>query len=97
MVAIRLFFVHQTGSAETLRCNRIFKMPQNGQMKLYKELKCPLDNFELPGANGHDFEFRQECSFTYIHVAVCSAGTKARTSLAVVGSEVSPMSITPLL
>lgn len=29
------------------RCNRIFKMPQNGQMKLYKELKCPLDNFEL--------------------------------------------------
>ncbi|CAK9078862.1 DNA topoisomerase 3-beta-1 (DNA topoisomerase III beta-1) [Durusdinium trenchii] len=28
-------------------CNRIFKMPQNGQMKLYKELKCPLDNFEL--------------------------------------------------
>lgn len=28
-------------------CDRIFKMPQNGQMKLYKELKCPLDNFEL--------------------------------------------------
>eukprot|EP00933_Yihiella_yeosuensis_P022632 TRINITY_DN1779_c0_g1_i1.p1 TRINITY_DN1779_c0_g1~~TRINITY_DN1779_c0_g1_i1.p1 ORF type:complete len:858 (+),score=171.26 TRINITY_DN1779_c0_g1_i1:68-2641(+) len=29
------------------QCDRIFKMPQNGQMKLYKELKCPLDNFEL--------------------------------------------------
>ena len=26
-------------------------MPQNGQMKLYKELKCPLDNFELSGGN----------------------------------------------
>eukprot|EP00927_Polykrikos_kofoidii_P056414 TRINITY_DN50530_c0_g1_i1.p1 TRINITY_DN50530_c0_g1~~TRINITY_DN50530_c0_g1_i1.p1 ORF type:complete len:861 (-),score=130.51 TRINITY_DN50530_c0_g1_i1:243-2825(-) len=28
-------------------CDRIYKMPQNGQIKLYKELRCPLDNFEL--------------------------------------------------
>mmetsp|Transcript_9240 Transcript_9240/g.21182 ORF Transcript_9240/g.21182 Transcript_9240/m.21182 type:complete len:859 (-) Transcript_9240:33-2609(-) len=28
-------------------CDRVFKMPQNGQMKLYKELRCPLDQFEL--------------------------------------------------
>eukprot|EP00928_Gymnodinium_smaydae_P066381 TRINITY_DN493_c0_g1_i1.p1 TRINITY_DN493_c0_g1~~TRINITY_DN493_c0_g1_i1.p1 ORF type:complete len:870 (-),score=213.50 TRINITY_DN493_c0_g1_i1:206-2782(-) len=28
-------------------CDRIYKMPQNGQIKLYKELRCPLDQFEL--------------------------------------------------
>jgi len=28
-------------------CDRVYKMPQNGQIKLYKELRCPLDNFEL--------------------------------------------------
>eukprot|EP00929_Paragymnodinium_shiwhaense_P013359 TRINITY_DN121220_c0_g1_i1.p1 TRINITY_DN121220_c0_g1~~TRINITY_DN121220_c0_g1_i1.p1 ORF type:complete len:858 (+),score=186.81 TRINITY_DN121220_c0_g1_i1:105-2678(+) len=28
-------------------CDRIFKMPQNGQIKEYKTLQCPLDDFEL--------------------------------------------------
>lgn len=28
-------------------CDRVYKMPQNGQIKLYMEKKCPLDNFEL--------------------------------------------------
>jgi len=28
-------------------CDRVYKMPQSGQIKLYKELRCPLDNFEL--------------------------------------------------
>mmetsp|Transcript_121100 Transcript_121100/g.386761 ORF Transcript_121100/g.386761 Transcript_121100/m.386761 type:complete len:858 (-) Transcript_121100:55-2628(-) len=28
-------------------CDRVYKMPQNGQIKLYKELRCPLDQFEL--------------------------------------------------
>jgi len=29
-------------------CDRVYKMPQRqGQIKLYKELKCPLDSFEL--------------------------------------------------
>jgi len=28
-------------------CDRIYKMPQNGQIKLYQEKRCPLDNFEL--------------------------------------------------
>lgn len=29
------------------QCDRIFKMPQNGQLKEYKGLKCPLDQYEL--------------------------------------------------
>ncbi|KAK8805506.1 hypothetical protein WA158_002162 [Blastocystis sp. Blastoise] len=28
-------------------CNSVYKLPQNGTIKQYKELKCPLDNFEL--------------------------------------------------
>jgi len=28
-------------------CNVTYKLPQNGHIKLYQELKCPLDNFEL--------------------------------------------------
>jgi len=28
-------------------CNETYGLPPNGTVKLYKELKCPLDNFEL--------------------------------------------------
>jgi len=28
-------------------CNATYKMPSNGSIKLYKELRCPSDNFEL--------------------------------------------------
>lgn len=28
-------------------CDETFSLPQNGNIKLYKELKCPLDEFEL--------------------------------------------------
>jgi DNA topoisomerase-3 len=28
-------------------CEETYSLPQNGTIKLYKELKCPLDNFEL--------------------------------------------------
>lgn len=28
-------------------CNETYSLPQNGTIKLYKELTCPLDNFEL--------------------------------------------------
>ena len=28
-------------------CNETYTLPQGGTIKLYKELKCPLDNFEL--------------------------------------------------
>lgn len=35
---IRMFCKH---------CDHVYKMPQSGQMKEYKTLRCPLDNFEL--------------------------------------------------
>jgi len=28
-------------------CNVTYSLPQNGTIKLYKELTCPLDNFQL--------------------------------------------------
>lgn len=28
-------------------CEEVYNVPQNGAVKLYKELRCPLDNFEL--------------------------------------------------
>ena len=28
-------------------CDETYSMPQQGTIKLYKELKCPLDDFEL--------------------------------------------------
>jgi len=28
-------------------CDDTYTLPQNGNIKLYKELKCPLDDFEL--------------------------------------------------
>lgn len=28
-------------------CDETYTLPQNGNIKLYKELKCPLDEFEL--------------------------------------------------
>ena len=28
-------------------CNATYNLPQNGTIKLYKELTCPLDNFQL--------------------------------------------------
>ena len=28
-------------------CDETYSLPQNGNIKIYKELKCPLDDFEL--------------------------------------------------
>lgn len=28
-------------------CNETYSLPQGGSIKLYKEIKCPLDKFEL--------------------------------------------------
>ena len=28
-------------------CDSTYSLPQNGNIKLYKELKCPLDEFEI--------------------------------------------------
>ena len=29
------------------QCDATYSLPQNGSIKLYKELKCPLDDFEM--------------------------------------------------
>jgi len=28
-------------------CDETFNIPQNGTIKIYKELRCPLDDYEL--------------------------------------------------
>ncbi|PIK48568.1 hypothetical protein BSL78_14556 [Apostichopus japonicus] len=49
-------------------CEETFSLPQNGVIKLYKELKCPLDNFELivwsSGPKGKNFPL---CPYCYSH------------------------------
>ncbi len=53
-------------------CECTYGLPQNGTIKLYKELKCPLDNFELvlfslgntAGAQGKSFPL---CPYCYNH------------------------------
>ncbi|PSS35638.1 DNA topoisomerase [Actinidia chinensis var. chinensis] len=47
-------------------CEEVYYVPQNGAIKLYKELACPLDNFELlicslPGPQGKTFSFCPYC------------------------------------
>lgn len=49
-------------------CDETYALPQNGKIMLYKELKCPLDNFELvlfsTGARGHSYPL---CPYCYSH------------------------------
>ncbi|EXB54788.1 DNA topoisomerase 3-beta-1 [Morus notabilis] len=47
-------------------CEEIYYLPQKGTIKLYKELTCPLDNFELlifsrPGPEGKSFPLCPYC------------------------------------
>ncbi|XP_050292586.1 DNA topoisomerase 3-beta isoform X1 [Quercus robur] len=47
-------------------CEEVYYLPQNGTIKLYKELSCPLDNFELlivsmPGPEGKSFPLCPYC------------------------------------
>ncbi|KAL6970893.1 hypothetical protein U1Q18_030573 [Sarracenia purpurea var. burkii] len=47
-------------------CEEVYYVPQKGTIKLYKELACPLDNFELlmfslPGPEGKTFPFCPYC------------------------------------
>ncbi len=46
-------------------CDETLSLPQNGNIKLYQELKCPLDDFELlyntSGAKGKSFVFCPYC------------------------------------
>ncbi|CAH0561430.1 unnamed protein product [Brassicogethes aeneus] len=47
------------------QCDETFSLPQNGTVKLFKELKCPLDDFELlcwtMGNKGKSFVFCPYC------------------------------------
>ncbi|KAL5171259.1 DNA topoisomerase 3-beta [Glycine soja] len=50
-------------------CEEVYYLPQKGTIKLYKELSCPLDNFELlicsmPGPDGKSFPL---CPYCYIN------------------------------
>lgn len=46
-------------------CDETFNLPQNGTIKLFRELKCPLDDFELlcwtMGNKGKSFVFCPYC------------------------------------
>ncbi|XP_075085333.1 DNA topoisomerase 3-beta isoform X5 [Nicotiana tabacum] len=47
-------------------CEEVYYVPQKGTVKLYKELTCPLDNFELllcimPGPEGKSFPLCPYC------------------------------------
>ncbi|KAK0089512.1 hypothetical protein PV325_006845 [Microctonus aethiopoides] len=46
-------------------CNETYNLPQNGNIRIYKELKCPLDDFELlswtMGSQGKSFTFCPYC------------------------------------
>ncbi|XP_060074052.1 DNA topoisomerase 3-beta-1-like [Ylistrum balloti] len=46
-------------------CDETFSLPQNGSIKLYKEIKCPLDDFELvlwtTGVKGKSFPLCPYC------------------------------------
>ncbi|XP_024635697.1 DNA topoisomerase 3-beta isoform X3 [Medicago truncatula] len=47
-------------------CEEVYDLPQKGTIKLYKELTCPLDNFELlicsmPGPEGKSFPLCPYC------------------------------------
>ncbi|XP_020409660.1 DNA topoisomerase 3-beta isoform X2 [Prunus persica] len=47
-------------------CEEVYYLPQKGSIKLYKELTCPLDNFELlifsmPGPDGKSFPLCPYC------------------------------------
>uniref|UniRef100_A0A8C5ADQ4 DNA topoisomerase n=1 Tax=Gadus morhua TaxID=8049 RepID=A0A8C5ADQ4_GADMO len=47
-------------------CDETYSVPQNGVIKLYKELRCPLDDFELvlwtSGARGKSYPLCPYCS-----------------------------------
>lgn len=47
------------------QCDETYNLPQNGTIKLFKELKCPLDDFELlcwtMGNKGKSFVFCPYC------------------------------------
>ncbi|CAG0921960.1 unnamed protein product [Notodromas monacha] len=51
-----------------VNCDETYALPQDGNIKLYKELKCPIDDFELltvsNGPRGKSYAF---CPFCFNH------------------------------
>lgn len=50
-------------------CEEVYGLPQNGSIKLYKELTCPLDSFELVlvSFSGPDSKSYPLCPYCYNH------------------------------
>lgn len=49
-------------------CDDTYSLPQNGSIKLYKELKCPLDDFELVlWSTGSKGKSTPVCPYCYNH------------------------------
>lgn len=49
-------------------CNETYSLPQNGTIKLFQELKCPLDDFELVvWSTGGKGKSTSVCPFCYNH------------------------------
>eukprot|EP00899_Mesostigma_viride_P006662 jgi/Mesvir1/15998/Mv08302-RA.2 len=48
-------------------CDEVYPLPQNGQIKLYKEIACPLDGFQLVlfSLSGPDGKTYPLCPFCY--------------------------------
>ncbi|XP_062164854.1 DNA topoisomerase 3-beta isoform X2 [Alnus glutinosa] len=68
-------------------CEEVYYLPQKGTIKLYKELSCPLDNFELlifsmPGPEGKSFPLCPYCynSPPFEGVDTLFGAIKSRTS-----------------
>lgn len=45
-LSIYLFFI-RPARLFCPQCDEVYLLPQNANIKLYKEIKCPLDQFEL--------------------------------------------------
>ncbi|KAK2705952.1 hypothetical protein QYM36_016090 [Artemia franciscana] len=49
------------------RCDDTYSLPQNGSFKLYSELKCPLDDFELLTFTSHKGKSFLVCPYCFNH------------------------------
>lgn len=60
-------------------CDETYSLPQNGNIKLYKELKCPLDDFELilwtTGVRGKVSHYNSKCSSFHVVVYIVMVGS----------------------
>lgn len=60
-----MFFQAKPSRLHCSHCDETYSLPQNGAIKLYKELKCPLDEFELvlwtSGSRGKSYPLCPYC------------------------------------